>query len=146
MTDLFIISHGWNNDPKEAHALYQELFTNVKAQEQNVGTTGRTFAVAGVIWPSKKFDVADDKPNAASLGNGVSRLRNQVETLAAFLAEGSSGAKHKKELDRAKKLIAQAREERRRSTRVQRDHRGAAAELRRRRGRLASRTSGSPAP
>ena len=107
VTDLFVVSHGWNNDPKEAHALYQELFTNVKAQEQTVGTSGRTFAVAGVIWPSKKFDVADDKPNAASLGNGVSRLRNQVDTLAAFLGAGSSGAKHKKELDRAKELIAQ---------------------------------------
>ncbi len=107
VTDLFVISHGWNNDPKEAHELYQELFTNVKAQEQSVGTSGRTFAVAGVIWPSKKFDAAEDKPNAASLGNGVSRLRTQVDTLAAFLADASSGAKHKKELDRAKALIAQ---------------------------------------
>jgi hypothetical protein len=106
VTDLFIISHGWNNDPKEAHELYQELFRNVKAQEQSVGTTGRTFAVAGVIWPSKKFDVAEDKPNAASLGNGVSRLRNQVDTLAAFLADGP-GAKHSKDLDRARDLIAQ---------------------------------------
>ena len=106
-TDVFFVSHGWNNDPKEAHDLYQELFTNVKAQEQSVGTTGRTFAVAGVIWPSKKFDVAEDKPNAASLGTGVSRLRNQVETLAAFLAAGSSAAKHKKELERAKELVAQ---------------------------------------
>ena len=102
-TDVFIVSHGWNNDPKEAHALYQELFTNVKGQEASVGVGGRTFAVAGVIWPSKKFDVAEDKPNAASLGDGVARLRAQVDTLAAFLADG--GAKHTKELDKAKELI-----------------------------------------
>ena len=102
-TDVFIVSHGWNNDPKEAHALYQELFTNVKGQEASVGVAGRTFAVAGVIWPSKKFDVADDKPNAASLGDGVARLRAQVDTLAAFLADG--GATHKKDLDKAKELI-----------------------------------------
>ena len=68
ITDLFIISHGWNNDEKDAHALYQELFTNVKAQEKNTNAAGRSFAVAGVIWPSKKFDAAEDKPNAASLG------------------------------------------------------------------------------
>ena len=108
VTDLFIVSHGWNNDPKEAHELYQELFRNVKGQEPHVAASaGRTFAVAGVIWPSKKFDVADDKPNAASLGNGQSRLRAQVDTLAAFLAEGSSGAKHKKEMERARELIGQ---------------------------------------
>src|SRR6476469_3858017 len=98
-TDVFIAAHGWNNDPKEAHDLYQELFTNVKGQEASVGVAGRTFAVAGVIWPSKKFDAADDKPNAASLGDGLARLRAQVDTLAAFLADG--GGKHKKELDKA---------------------------------------------
>ena len=26
VTDLFVVSHGWNNDPTEAHALYEELF------------------------------------------------------------------------------------------------------------------------
>ena len=62
-TDLFIVAHGWNNDEKEAHALYQELFTNVKAQEKNVGVKGCVFAVAGIIWPSKKFDAAEDSPN-----------------------------------------------------------------------------------
>lgn len=105
-TDVFIVAHGWNNDPKEAHDLYQELFNNVKGQEASVGVAGRTFAVAGVIWPSKKFDVADDKPNAASLGNGVARLREQVDTLIAFFADGSSAAKHKKDLEKAKELIA----------------------------------------
>jgi hypothetical protein len=104
-TDLFFISHGWNNDTKDAHDLYQELFTNVKAQEKNVDVTGRAFAVAGVIWPSKKFDVADDAPNAASIGTGHARLAAQVDTLAAFLAGGPNAAKHKKDLAHAKTLI-----------------------------------------
>jgi len=80
-TDLFIVAHGWNNDEKEAHALYQELFTNVKAQEKNVGVKGCIFAVAGIIWPSKKFDAAEDSPNAASLGKGTERLAAQFDTL-----------------------------------------------------------------
>src|SRR5512140_2077596 len=104
-TDLFIVSHGWNNDEKDAHALYQELFTNVKAQEKNVDVTGRTFAVAGVIWPSKKFDAAEDSPNAASLGTGHARLIAQIDTLEAFLAKGPGAAKHKKDLEHAKTLI-----------------------------------------
>jgi hypothetical protein len=76
-TDLFVISHGWNNDEKDAHALYQELFNNVKAQEKNVDVTGRTFAVAGIIWPSKKFDAAEDAPNAASIGRGTTGSANR---------------------------------------------------------------------
>src|SRR4051794_34709408 len=104
-TDLFIISHGWNNDEKDAHALYQELFTNVKAQEKNVDVSGRSFAVAGVIWPSKKFDAAEDAPNAASLSKSNERLLAQVDTLAAFLAAGPDAAKHKKDLAHAKTLI-----------------------------------------
>lgn len=108
-TDLFIISHGWNNDAKDAHDLYQDLFNNVKAQEKNVDVTGRTFAVAGVIWPSKRFDVADDKPNAASVGgsNGNARVQAQVDTLREFLSSGPGAAKHTKDLNRAKALIPQ---------------------------------------
>jgi len=104
-TDLFIISHGWNNDEKDAHALYQTLFTNMKAQEQSVNVSGRTFAVAGVIWPSKRFDNAQDKPNAASLGDGTSRLIKQIDTLEAFLADGPNAANDKGDLERAKTLI-----------------------------------------
>ncbi len=107
ITDLFIISHGWNNDEKEAHQLYEELFKNVKAQERNVNVAGRSFAVAGVIWPSKKFDAAEDSPKAASIGGKKvqTRLAEQIDTLRAFLAAAGSAAKHKKDLDRAKALI-----------------------------------------
>jgi hypothetical protein len=104
-TDLFLISHGWNNDEKDAHALYQELFNNVKAQEKNVDVSGRSFAVAGVIWPSKKFDAAEDAPNAAALSKSNARILAQVDTLSAFLAEGPGAAKHKKDLAHAKTLI-----------------------------------------
>jgi hypothetical protein len=104
-TDLFMISHGWNNDEKDAHALYQELFNNVKAQEKNVDVSGRSFAVAGVIWPSKKFDDAEDAPNAAALSKSNARILAQVDTLSAFLAEGPNAAKHKTDLAHAKTLI-----------------------------------------
>jgi len=104
-TDLIIASHGWNNDSKDAHELYQELFTNMKAQEKNVDVSGRVFAIAGVIWPSKKFDVAEDAPNAASLGAGHGRVIAQIETLVAFFEAGAGDAKHKKDLEHAKTLI-----------------------------------------
>ena len=103
-TDVFLASHGWNNDQKEAHALYGELFTNVKAQEKNVPVGGRVFAVAGVIWPSKRFDVAEDSPNAASLGTGTARIGKQVDALLALLKDGPNAAKHAVDLKRAKEI------------------------------------------
>src|SRR2546423_11339983 len=56
VTDLFVVSHGWNNDADEARALYRELFTNFVGVGKPGDFPDRTFAVAGVIWPSKKFD------------------------------------------------------------------------------------------
>jgi len=104
ITDLFVASHGWNNDAAEAHALYQELFTNVAAQAKT-SAADRKFGVAGIIWPSKRFDVADDAPNAASLGDGHARVAKQIDTLADFLSAGHAGATDKKELAHAKSLL-----------------------------------------
>jgi hypothetical protein len=97
------------------------LFTNVKAQEKNVDVKGRTFAVAGIIWPSKKFDAAEDSPNAASIGTGHDRLSEQVDTLVAFMADAPGAAKHKKDLAHAKTLIPKLEKDAR-AARVRRAH------------------------
>ena len=60
LTDLFVVSHGWNNDMADARALYDALFRNVSdildAGEGVVpGLAGRRFGVLRVFWPSKKF-------------------------------------------------------------------------------------------
>jgi hypothetical protein len=56
VTDLFVVSHGWNNDKQEAEALYEELFTNFMTVGDPADLAGRSLAIIGVIWPSKKFD------------------------------------------------------------------------------------------
>src|SRR5688500_14782706 len=61
-TDLFVVSHGWNNDMEEARSLYRELFGNIAVQlggPNRHNLTGRTFAILGVLWPSKKFAEED---------------------------------------------------------------------------------------
>jgi hypothetical protein len=64
VTDLLVISHGWNNDTAEARALYDELLGNVdKLLDKRTAPqlaplaalAGRTFAACQVFWPSKKF-------------------------------------------------------------------------------------------
>ena len=55
-TDVFVASHGWNNDKADARALYLELFSNIAAQLSGFEVSGKKFAIVGVFWPSKKFD------------------------------------------------------------------------------------------
>jgi hypothetical protein len=72
LTDLLVVSHGWNNDMDDATKLYEELFKQFRAvlnAGSVPGVVGRKFAVMGIFWPSKKF--ADEDViagGAASLG------------------------------------------------------------------------------
>jgi hypothetical protein len=56
-TDLFVISHGWNNNEVEADTLYTNFFTAIGNVAPRVPAfkLADAFALA-VIWPSKKFD------------------------------------------------------------------------------------------
>lgn len=53
VTDLFVVSHGWQNDAGDAMSLYRELFGNVSGLLGRRPAPGRKAAVAGVFWPSK---------------------------------------------------------------------------------------------
>lgn len=67
--DLAVVSHGWNNDELDALALYQHLFAsvrNVLNHNQVPAMQGRTLAVAGVFWPSKKFADEENIPGGAA--------------------------------------------------------------------------------
>jgi hypothetical protein len=54
ITDLFIFSHGWNNDRTAALALYDRFFGEIrKVLDGNAPKSPHTrIAVAGVVWPS----------------------------------------------------------------------------------------------
>ena len=52
VTDLFIISHGWNNDIAEARDLYRRFFACVRAIVDGnfvAGINARKFAVLGIL-------------------------------------------------------------------------------------------------
>jgi len=55
LTDLFVISHGWNNDIKEARDLYASLMDLLATELQSSSFQSRSFGILGVLWPSKKF-------------------------------------------------------------------------------------------
>ena len=89
VTDLFVMSHGWNNNMDDAKSLYSGLSTQFAAQIAAAAPLkGRTFAICGVLWPSKEFDEADLIPGgAASLNDAVTedQLRARVGSLADLI-------------------------------------------------------------
>src|ERR1043166_2582965 len=56
VTDLLVMSHGWNNSAADARTLYRDFFQNFSAVAQPADMPGRSCAIVGVIWPSKKSD------------------------------------------------------------------------------------------
>ncbi|MEU4317625.1 hypothetical protein AB0F85_04415 [Nocardia fluminea] len=75
-TDLIVLTHGWNNDIREATDLYDELLGNVQrlldlranpqAPAPLRGLDGRTFVACRVFWPSKKFADKDLIPGGGA--------------------------------------------------------------------------------
>jgi hypothetical protein len=86
ITDLFVISHGWNNDMSEARALYQSFFQRMKDEidSRRIPTEGRTFGVLGILWPSKKFAESELIPSGAAAADSPvteAVLEEQLEDL-----------------------------------------------------------------
>lgn len=85
-TDLFVMSHGWNNDKAEATSLYDDLCASVaKVMGLGIvtGLDGRKFAVLRIFWPSKKFADADLIPG----GGAASAVGENNDALIRLLEE-----------------------------------------------------------
>ena len=56
-TDLFVFSHGWNNDAADARDLYTKFFTSfANVAKAQFDLDAMKPAILGVLWPSKKFN------------------------------------------------------------------------------------------
>jgi hypothetical protein len=84
VTDLFVLSHGWNNHMDEARELYRTLLLSIAVQLRANPTLGtRKFAVLGLFWPSKKFADKSLISGGAASGGGLADalLTSQLERL-----------------------------------------------------------------
>ncbi len=94
ITDVIIVSHGWNNNAKEAQSLYDALFTNFAAQKADGMETNRTLGIVGVFWPSKKFDesiaveengVAGGAVSLTARSSSKKALAKKLKSMRTFL-------------------------------------------------------------
>ena len=109
VTDLLIISHGWNNDMAEARNLYRQFFARVREVMDGhfvPGIDTRKFAVIGVLWPSKKFAEEELIPSgAAATGSPVTEafIVKQLNGLKGVFDKPDADAV----LEQAKLLVPQ---------------------------------------
>lgn len=112
-TDAIFLAHGFRNDENDALGLYTD-FLGTFRDHLNGGSfpalSGKKFVVAGVFWPSKKFQESFESEGAAqALDEEIARkqqLKAQLEDLKATVA--TDGQKPK--LDRAIQLLDQLRD------------------------------------
>src|SRR4051812_45909559 len=86
VTDLLVLSRGWNNDVAEARALYDALTANLtKLIQANVlqAVAGCTFGAVRVLWPSKRLADEDLIPG----GGAASATKENDEALLRLLEE-----------------------------------------------------------
>lgn len=67
LTDLFVFSHGWNSDRRQARRLYQLYFQQVPGLLGRGGGQAARVGTLGVVWPSKRWA---DEPEPAGDGGG----------------------------------------------------------------------------
>lgn len=107
VTDLLVISHGWNNDMDDARNLYRRMLARLRARVDAGGLQGlggRKLAILAVLWPSKKFTEKELIPSgAASLGETVSseEVREEIDRVKDAFDSPTAEA----DLDRAKQLV-----------------------------------------
>lgn len=116
LTDLAILSHGWNNDMAEARGLYKELGDNidaVAAQKLVPGLDKRKMGMIRVYWPSKKFADTDLIPGGgaaseeAANDNALITLLDELGNDPIRLGEATHDADRTPQIVRAKQLVDQ---------------------------------------
>ena len=112
VTDLFVMSHGWNNDDAAARELYRKFFENFVAVAQPNDLPGRKLAILGVIWPSKKFDelvavsgVPGGAEGSASLQTADKASHQALEAKLDQMKKFFTEPAQQRALDEAKALL-----------------------------------------
>jgi hypothetical protein len=97
--EVFVFSHGWNNNHDDARKLYREFFTNY-ATFSEPPPAGRKRCIVGILWPSKALD---DVVNAAVANAGTGGGGPAASTGGG--SQAAADAAIKAQLDEVQKLL-----------------------------------------
>jgi hypothetical protein len=96
-SDIFVFSHGWNNDWKTATGRYESFIDGFMRMRQSQGLTpppGYTPLLIGVFWPSAVLVAEDEEApriagSVGAMDTAVAEERNAVAEIAARLPDRS---------------------------------------------------------
>ena len=83
LTDLFVFSHGWNNDRRQARRLYQLYFQQVPGLLGRGGGQAARVGTLGVVWPSKRWADEPEPTGDGGGGGGAAGLGDAAAATAA---------------------------------------------------------------
>ena len=109
ITDLVVMSHGWNNDIADARDLYTNLAKSLRSVvDANTvpSLSGRRIGLAGVFWPSKKFTEKDLIPGGAAAATSPID-HAEIQRTIDELRDVFTASAHQKALDEARALAPQ---------------------------------------
>ena len=118
LTDLFVFSHGWNNDRRQARRLYQLYFQQVPGLLGGGGQAARV-GTLGVVWPSKRWadepeptGDGDGDGGAAGLGDAAAATAAPADTaLVEDLKDVFEGDQQRQALDELARLLEERPED-----------------------------------
>ncbi len=121
LTNLAVISHGWNNDKAEAQGLYDAWVNSVEEVADSgivPGADTRKLGLMRVYWPSKKFADSDLIPGGgaasvkaagAASDESLVRLLEELKKDPMLLGGDEADEARSVHLDRAQALIPKLR-------------------------------------
>jgi hypothetical protein len=89
LTDLFVFSHGWNNDRGQARRLYQLYFQQLPGLLAQGGATEARVGTLGVVWPSKRWADEPEPTGDGGGGGGAAGLGDAAPVPAAPAGDGT---------------------------------------------------------
>ena len=94
ITDLLVLTHGWNNDIAGARDLFAQLARSLRGvvDDGHGLPSGRTLGILGVIWPSRQFALPDQMAGVAAAAGSTATAQDLLDGLdglrAVFPDEG----------------------------------------------------------
>jgi hypothetical protein len=117
LTDLFVFSHGWNSDRRQARRLYQLYFQQVPGLLGRGGGQVARVGTLGVVWPSKRWadepePTGDGGGGAAGLGDSAAAAAPADDTaLVEDLKDVFEGDQRRQALDELARLLEERPED-----------------------------------
>lgn len=110
ITDLIVISHGWNNELSYARQLYKGILdAHLRSllDARKAEFAGRKFGVLGIFWPSIRFaDASNIAAGGASVSGPAATYKRELKARIADLRKVLTDDQDKKLLDDLEDAIA----------------------------------------